>query len=183
MTGKVAFYYELLMQSAISMQSAGVFFVSKNITLDAIKQAKNIKKNIKLSKQEQSYLIRLLNKIGMIKSNQKWQVSHEMIFYLALNYITNELEDLQARNRFMLVPIITILDKMHSNWKEAMHEHYDFFSKLEDMVLNIKQTFIDNIIRINKNYQLTIIEAISLGYQEIKTMTYGSIYQRVSNEV
>lgn len=37
--------------------------------------------------------------------------------------------------------------------KEAMHEHYDFFSKLEDMILNIKQTFIDDIIRINKNYQ------------------------------
>lgn len=129
MTGKVAFCYAIITEAYKQIVIGDVYFVSKDITNGAGRVALKIFKNRKLSKASEQDLVNLFSQVEAEKLGKDGRVSHEIMFYIALNYLVLEIADIQARNRFGHIPIITILDEMQKRWSHEMEEHYIYFSR------------------------------------------------------
>ena len=79
-------------------------------------------------------IIRLLKLIND-KSDDLSRASWEMIAIISANWLVNEEQEVTARNRFMHLPLFTILDKFNKSYKEDFKKHCDFF---ESIVKNIE---------------------------------------------
>lgn len=131
---KVDMYYLLLFWSIKETFEGNVFFINKDLLSDVRRKChlltfKKIRQNNKVKKQTISFL----KKIQSLDISME-NLSFEMITFLSLNYLVNELEDKEARRVFNEVPVIDILEFIRESYPTELKEHYKFFDLLEDKI-------------------------------------------------
>ena len=66
------------------------------------------------------------------RSKQVKKLSHEMMAYLAIDFLVNIERDTSARVKYGHLPIANIIAEMENKYRTEMIDHYEFFSSVED---------------------------------------------------
>lgn len=131
---KTDMYYLLFFWSIKELFEGNIFFVNKDIAIEIRKKShllvyKKQKQNNKVKKET----IKLLNKIQKNPVPME-RLSYEMIMFLSLNYLMNEIEDKDIKKTYKDIDVIFILDGIRKKYPDEMKEHYKFFDILEEEI-------------------------------------------------
>lgn len=105
------------------------------MTEDKTKELQYIeKKKPKLSFQNSIEKQKLIARLKNIKeaSESIQGVSHEMLVYIALDFLLNIEKDTVTRNRFLHINTVKKLSEWEEKYPKELREHYNFFSFIVD---------------------------------------------------
>lgn len=95
------------------------------------KHSEKIMTSLKMSQSVKAELVARLRNIKDICDNMT-QTSHEMLAYIAINFLVNEEKDTTARGKFSHIDTNKKLFEWENKYKSELKEHLDFFTKVVD---------------------------------------------------
>lgn len=95
------------------------------------KHSDKILNSAKLFQGIKTELIARLRNIKDICDNMT-ETSHEMLAYIAIDFLVNVEEDTTARGKFLHINTIDKLKHWEQEYPEQLREHYRFFNKIVD---------------------------------------------------
>jgi hypothetical protein len=125
-------YYLMFFWATKETIENDIYFINKDIMLDIRKKShlliyKKQKQHQKVKKET----LKLLHKIQKLSISME-KLSFEMIVYISLNWLKNELEEKDCKNIFKDIDTISILEFIREKYPTELKEHYKFFELLED---------------------------------------------------
>ena len=128
---KTDVYNLILSWAASEMVKANEYFVNKDIGLYVNKTAQKFMKATNVSQKRKDALLKAVIGIND-KSKEVEKLSHEMMVYLAIDFLVNVEKDVSSRVKYGHLPIAKIVAEMEKKYRVELMEHYEFFSSVED---------------------------------------------------
>ena len=128
---KTDVYNLILSWAASEMVKANVYFIDRDLGRFINKTAQKFMKATNINQKRKDALLKAVISIND-KSKQVKKLSHEMMAYLAIDFLVNVEKDTSARVKYGHLPISNIIAEMENNYRTEMINHYEFFSSVED---------------------------------------------------
>ena len=128
---KTDVYNLILSWAASEMVKGNEYFVNKGIGLYVNKTAQKFMRATNVSQKRKDALLKAVIGIND-KSKEVEKLSHEMMTYLAIDFLVNVEKDVSARVKYGHLPIGDIVAEMEKKYRVELMDHYEFFSSVED---------------------------------------------------
>lgn len=130
---KTDVYNLILSWAASEMVKANEYFVNKDIGLYVNKTAQKFMKATNVSQKRKDALLKAVIGIND-KSKEVEKLSHEMMTYLAIDFLVNVEKDVSARVKYGHIELSKIISAMEAKYKDELLDHYKFFSSIDDNI-------------------------------------------------
>ena len=128
---KTDVYNLILSWAASEMVKGNEYFVNKGIGLYVNKTAQKFMRATNVSQKRKDALLKAVIGIND-KSKEVEKLSHEMMVYLAIDFLVNVEKDVSARVKYGHLPIGDIVAEIEKKYRVELMDHYEFFSSVED---------------------------------------------------
>lgn len=124
-------YKLVLTYSSDELVKGNVYFIDRNLGKSICKVADKLNKSQRLTKTRIEAMKAGLKAVQKV-STMIEKLSHEMLTYIALDFLLNVEKDTTIRVIFGHIDTKGILDKIEIAYPKELLEHYKFFNTLVD---------------------------------------------------